>query len=114
MLLEDANVYLDNRLFNDSWINANDIKKQSALDLSEDIIKGEYGEGIVYHSNYNKAVYEQSLYLLDNENNTRFKLQIQNVKSVSIDDTAESFSGKDILISPYVRKHLKKPKVINI
>lgn len=113
-MLENANAYLNNRLFNDSWLNCNDTKKESALSLSEDIIKGEYGEGIAYHINFNKAVYEEALYLLDNENNTRFKLQMQNVKSVSIDDTSESFSGKDILISPYVRKLLKKPKVINL
>jgi len=114
-MLEEANAYLNSRIFNDSWTKSTDDKKQSALSLSEDLIKGEYGEGIVYHGNYNKAVYEEALYLLDNETSKRFKLQMQGVESIGIDDTSESYKkGNNILISPYTKKLLKSPKVVDL
>ncbi|PAB61323.1 hypothetical protein [Anaeromicrobium sediminis] len=114
-MLEKANEYLNNRLFNSIWIECEEPKKQSALDLSQDIIKGEYGEGIKQHKNYDKAVYEEALYLLENENSKRFKLQLQGVKSISVDDASESYkSNANILISPYVKQLLKGKKVMDL
>lgn len=109
--INTANDYLNNRLFGkDNWINADDTKKQSALAMAEDLIAVEFGNT---HENYQKAVFEQALYLLDNENNERFKLQMQNVKSVKLDDISENFGDNDILISPYARKLLQNNKKLS-
>ena len=84
--LSAANTYFQNRLWTDQWDNSSDTKKETALAHAEGEINSLSVASKLSNSDYNRAVYEQTLFLLNlgPEDRKRLNLQSQGVKSISI------------------------------
>ena len=85
-LLYKANQYFMNRLWADNWDDASDELKRKSLSTAQTQIDNLKDSNKFSEDEYNKAVFEQTLFLLEltEEDRLRINLQEQGVKSVSI------------------------------
>ncbi|WP_163581115.1 hypothetical protein [Gracilibacillus saliphilus] len=104
--LTEANSYLDNHLFNDKWVEADETKKQNALNTAESIINSQFNlkDGAEESSSYLHATCEQALHLL-NYAKERYQLQQEGVTYYAVDGL--TFQMGNALLSPIAHSFLK-------
>lgn len=104
-----ANTYFAGRLNTSAWDNASDIDRQKALSQAERQLEPYRGrtDGI----RFSYAVYEQALWLLQNDQ--RAELQQAGVKGLSLGSMSEQFdtAGRDPTIAPQAWAYLRGSRV---
>lgn len=112
--LEKANSYLSNHIQSKTWETLiDDVIRNEALKKGEMYLNSffNFREGTEDTLNYEHAVYEQTIFLLDYDKE-RFKLQSEGVTSIGYDGI--SYQMNRSLISPsaflFLRKHVVRKK----
>ncbi|HBI94026.1 MAG TPA: hypothetical protein DDY58_17280 [Terrisporobacter glycolicus] len=96
--LSDANNYFQNeRLFSDKWFDLDMNKQEQALNMATNQINSIIlNRRLEKEDDYKKAVCEQALYLIENQNSNRSKLIEQGVTSFSVEGLSESYDAGKI------------------
>lgn len=104
--LNEAHLYLQNHLFNEKWIDASEIKRQSALNFAETVLKSHFNlkGGYEKTDNWFHAVCEQAIHLM-NYAPERYQLQQEGVGYYAVDGI--TFTMKQNLISPVAKGFMK-------
>lgn len=111
--LTTANNYFDSRLWTDEWDNASDEKKRTALEHAKRDIDDLKFSTHLTTEDYNRAVLEQTIFLLNlgQEDLQRLKLQAQGVKSVNVSKAvSESYVLNGSAYAPFIRDLQSKYK----
>lgn len=134
----DADLYFDNRLYSDAWINATSDDKAKALIMATQRIDRQPWKGIKVDSsqklafprimysedykgwvsesevsqNVKDACCEEALAILEIGNSKRIKLQQQGVKSMTIDKVSETYKGNPMNLLSQEARELLKPYFI--
>lgn len=112
--LADANNYFRNeRLFSDKWFDLDMNKQEQALNMATNQINSIIlNRRLENDDDYKKAVCEQALYLIENQNSNRAKLIEQGVTSFSVEGLSESYDTSKIKtnnkVCPEAMQYLKK------
>ena len=112
-LLFKANQYFMDRLWADNWDNATDELKRKALATAENQIDNLKNSNKFSEDEYQKAIFEQTLFLLEltDEDRLRINLQEQGVTSVNISKSvSESYKGDNIGLCNYVKQLIDNHK----
>lgn len=112
-LLFEANKYFTDRLWAEEWDEATDELKRKSLTTAQRQIDGLKNSNKFTEEEYQRAVFEQTLFLLElsEEDRLRINLQEQGVKSVNISGAvSESYMNENIGICNYVKILLDKHK----
>lgn len=112
-LLPKADSYFMDRLWADNWDTATDELKRKALATAQNQIDNLKNSNKFGEEEYNKAIFEQTLFLLEltEEDRLRINLQEQGVKSVNISKAvSESYKGEKIGLCNYVKQLIENRK----
>ncbi len=112
-MLSGANNYFNNRLWTDEWDNSTDGKKNAALTMALNQVDSLSVVNRMSTEDYNKAVFEQALFLLQlgPEDRQRLKMQSQGVERISISGgVSEAYVIDGIAYCATVRQLIKKYK----
>lgn len=91
MIQEAYKYFNEERLFSEAWHNATDKQQTQAINMSINQIKRLNQNVDIENEDVKKAVFEQSLYLLETQNTNRAKLIEQGVTSFSVEGLSESY-----------------------
>lgn len=112
--LSDANNYFrKERLFSDKWFDLEMYEQEQALNMASNQINSIiFNRRLENEDDYKKAVCEQALYLIENQNSNRAKLIEQGVTSFSVEGLSESYDTSKIKtnnrVCPEAMQYLKK------
>lgn len=92
MIQEAYNYFYNERFGSEKWFDVAEKQQNQVLNMAKNQIKrlNEYID--LEKEDVKKAIFEQALYLLETENNSRTKLIEQGVTSFSVEGLSESYS----------------------
>ena len=111
--LAAANDYFSKRLWTKEWDDSNDEKRKSALAHAQREIDALNCSSKMSREDYEKAIYEQAIFLLNlgPEDRKRLNLQAQGVQSVNISQSvSETYVSNGIAYAPTVHHFINKYK----
>ncbi len=111
--LADANSYFKERLYTDEWDNSNDNKKKAALSQAQREIDDLGISKFFSPEDYQRAIFEQALFLLElgPEDRKRLNLQAQGVQSINISGSiSEAYVLNGTPYAPAVKQISGKKK----
>ena len=111
--LAAANTYFSERLWTEEWDNSNDEKKKAVLAHAQREINSLNFSSRMSREDYNKAIFEQVIFLLNlgPEDRKRLNLKAQGVQSVSISQSiSETYVFDGVCYAPIIKQLEKKYK----
>lgn len=111
--IDAANTYFSERLWTSEWDDSSNEKKKAALSHAQREVETLNFSSRMSREDYNKAVFEQTIFLLNlgPEDRKRLNLQAQGVQSINISQSvSEAYVLNDIAYAPTVQQLVKKYK----
>jgi len=108
-----ADTYFLMRLWTSEWDDSNDEKKKAALSHAKREVDSLNFSSKMSREDYNKAVFEQAIFLLNlgPEDRKRLNLKAQGVQSINISQSvSETYVINGIAYAPTVQQLVKKYK----
>lgn len=111
--LAAANTYFSKRLWIEEWDNSNDEKKKAAIAHAQREIDALNFSSRMSKEDYDKAIFEQAIFLLNlgPEDRKRLNLKAQGVQSVSISQSiSETYVFDGVCYASIIKQLEKKYK----